>query len=90
VLERVFEKSPGDEAEKKRRDELLTYVIDLLRTGFSDPPSTLKTIGETLGSLEQKSALLRFTDHVQDNEEVSGLLEDLQEAINDYQVCSRP
>lgn len=50
--------------------------------------SKLKTTEEALRSLHQKSALLRFTDHVQDNGDVSGLLEDLQEAINDYQVCS--
>ena len=51
--------------------------------------SKLKTTEETLQSLYEKSALIRFTDHVQDNEDVSGLLEDLQEAINDYQVCLR-
>ena len=50
--------------------------------------SQLKATEETLQLLYQKSALVRFTDHVQDNEDVSGLLEDLQEAINVYQVCS--
>ena len=50
----------------------------------------LKATSETLSSLEQKSALVRFIDHVPDNEEVSELLENLQEAINDYQVCSLP
>lgn len=50
--------------------------------------SQLKTTEETLRLLYEKSALLRFTDHVRDNKDVSGLLEDLQEAINDYQVCS--
>ena len=47
----------------------------------------MRNTEETLQSLYQKSALLRITDHVRDNEAVSGLLEDLREAINDYQVC---
>ena len=60
------------------------------QTWCLEVPSKFKNIGETLESLKQKSALVRFTDHVQDNEEVSGLLEDLQEAINDYQVRPPP
>ena len=32
--------------------------------------------------------LLRVVDNDQDGEDVSGLLEDLQEAINDYMVRS--
>jgi hypothetical protein len=52
------------------------------------PSSKLKTTEKSLRSLCQKSPLLRFTDHVKDNEDVSGLLEDLQEVINDYQVRS--
>ena len=47
----------------------------------------MKSTEGTLRSLNQKSALLTFIDHVPDNENVSRLLEDLQEAINDYQVC---
>ena len=31
---------------------------------------------------------LRYLDNVQDGEDVGGLLEDLQEAVNDYLVCS--
>lgn len=50
--------------------------------------SKIKTTEESLQSLYQKSALLRFTDHVQDNEDVSALLEVLQETINDFQVGS--
>ena len=33
--------------------------------------------------------LLQLVDNVQDSEDVSGLLEDLQEAVNDYMVRSR-
>ena len=32
--------------------------------------------------------LQRLTDHVQDDEVLFGLLEDLQEVISNYQVCS--
>ena len=59
-----------------------------IHTWCLEASSTFKTIGEKLLLLDQKSAFLRFTDHVQDNEEVSGLLEDLREAIDDYQVRS--
>ena len=33
--------------------------------------------------------LLRLVDNAQDGEDVSGLLEDLQEAVNDYMVRLR-
>jgi len=41
-----------------------------------------------LQSLKEKSSLRQFADHAQDDEDVTGLLEDIQEAISDYQVCS--
>ena len=37
-------------------------------------------------SLHEKPVPLRYLDNVQDSEDVSGLLEDLQEAVNDYLV----
>ena len=40
-----------------------------------------------LRSLKEKSTLQQFVDHAQDDEDVSGLLEDIREAISDYQVC---
>ena len=51
-----------------------------------NPPSKLKDIEERLLPLGGKSAPLRYLDNVQDSEDVSGLLEDLQEAVNDYMV----
>ena len=39
-------------------------------------------------SLYGKLQLQRLADHVQDNEDVSTLLDDLQEAVSHYQVCS--
>ena len=50
-------------------------------------PSKLKDIGEQLWSLHEKAAILRLVDSAQDSEDVTGLLEDLQEAVNDYMVC---
>ena len=41
-----------------------------------------------LQALAEKPELWPFADRVQDNEQVYGLLEGLQETISDYQVCS--
>jgi len=60
-----------------------------VQTGCLHPPRKLEGIEEQLRSLHAKSALLRFVDNAQDSEDVSGLLEDLQEAVNDYMVRSR-
>jgi hypothetical protein len=60
-----------------------------VHAGCLNPPRKLKDIEEQLRSLYGKSALLRFVDNVQDSGDVSGLLEDLQEAVNDYMVRSR-
>ena len=38
--------------------------------------------------MSEKLALQQPAEHVQDDEVVSGLLEDLQEDINDYKVRS--
>ena len=54
---------------------------------FSQSPSKLKEIEGELLSLGGKSMSLRYLDSVQDGEDVNGLLEDLQEAVNDYMVC---
>ena len=61
-----------------------------VRTGCSNSPSELKNIEEQLLSLSGKSLAQRCLDDVQDSEDVSGLLEDLQEAVNDYMVRSSP
>ena len=50
--------------------------------------SKLKDIEEQIRTLHGKSAFQRLADSVQDNEDVNGLLEDLQEAVNDYMVRS--
>jgi len=59
-----------------------------VRTGcLLNPPRKLEDIKEQLRTLYGKSALLRLADNAQDSEDVSELLEDLQEALNDYMVC---
>ncbi|KAF9784004.1 hypothetical protein BJ322DRAFT_890154 [Thelephora terrestris] len=74
ALEKIFEKPTDDEAETTRRGELKTKF---------------KTIEETLRSFSQKTLIPRIVDHVKDDEDVSGLLEDLREAINDYQMVQQ-
>ena len=51
-------------------------------------PSKLESIKEELQKLDGKSLGLRYLNSAQDGDDVSGLLEDLQEAVNDYMVCS--
>ena len=59
-----------------------------VQTGCLNSPSKLKDIEGQLRSLHEKSVPLRLLDNAQDGEDVTGLLEDLQEAINNYLVCS--
>ena len=59
-----------------------------VQAGCSNPPSKLNGVEGKLRSLYEKHTLARFVDNAQDDEDVSGLLEDLQEAVNDYLVRS--
>ena len=59
-----------------------------VQTGCLNLHSKLKDIEEQLRSLHEKPVPLRIIDNVQDGEDVTGLLEDLQEAVNDYMVRS--
>ena len=54
-----------------------------------NPPSKLENLEEQLQSLRGESALLQLVNNVQGDEDVDRLLEDLQEAIDDYMVRSR-
>ena len=69
------------------KDYQCTQVVSV-QTRYLNPPSKLKDIEEQLWSLSGKSAPLRYLDNAQDGEDVRGLLEDLQEAVNDYMVRS--
>ena len=59
-----------------------------VQTGYLNLPSKLEDIEEQLRSLREESALLQLVDSAQDSSRVSGLLEDLQEAVDEYMVCS--
>ena len=56
------------------------------RTRCLNPPRKLNEIGEQLWPLYEKSMPVRLVDNNQDGDDVSGLLEDLQQAVNDYMV----
>jgi len=89
TLERLFATPPsGDVAEQRRRNELTWYTVTLPPYSWCLLPSSkLKDIEGELRSLYGKPELQRLADHVQDDEGVSTLLEDLQEAVSHYQVC---
>ncbi|KAF9786828.1 hypothetical protein BJ322DRAFT_1217819 [Thelephora terrestris] len=74
ALQAVFEKPADDKAEERRRDELKTKM---------------ETIEKTWRSLHPKSPGLRVTDYIHNREDVFGLLEDLREAIDDYQMVQQ-
>ncbi|KAF9646346.1 hypothetical protein BDM02DRAFT_3262329 [Thelephora ganbajun] len=69
-----FAAIPGNVVEQRPRSELIRKFGD---------------IEGQLRSLSQKSILQRLADHVQDEEEVSGLTEDTQEIIFDYQMAQQ-
>jgi len=76
---------------KRKKDSVKVYQcmqVVSVQAELSNPPSKLEDIEEQLRSLLEKSALLRFANNVQNSRNVSGLLEDLQEAFNDYMVRS--
>ena len=70
------------------KDYYCTQAVSV-QTGCLNSPSKLKDIEEQLRLLNEKPVPLRIIDNVQDGEDVTGLLEDLQEAVNDYMVRSR-
>ena len=63
--------------------------VAFVQTECLNPPRKLEDIKEQLLLLRGKSTPLRVLDNAQDGEDVSGLLEDLQEAVDDYMVRSR-
>ena len=89
-LEERFNSRPSDVADLRRRDELRQYVTVLLYFRCSFPSSKLDLVGGQLQLLAEKPGLPQLTDHVQDNDDLFRPLDDLQEAILDYQVRSQP
>jgi len=62
--------------------------VGSIYTGCSNSSSKLRGIGRQLQLLHRKSAPLQPTNGAQDGKGVSRLLEDLQEAVDNYMVCS--
>lgn len=75
---------------KTSRSIIAVRMWSLFRLGIHTFFSKLKGIEKQLVSLSGKSAPLRFLDSAQDSEDVNGLLEDLQEAVNAYMVRPQP
>ena len=69
---------------------LYSAPLFLLYSLYSFPISNLDTIREGLRLFSEKSGLLLSADDIQASEDAFRLLEDIQEAILDYQVRSRP
>ena len=75
--------------DQRRRDELIQYVTVILYFRCSYPSSKLDVIGGQLRLLSEEQGLSRLTDHLQDDDLFQSL-DDLQEAILDYRVRSKP
>ena len=84
ALSALFATAPGEVIEQRRRNELIWSVLVLLLKLRVDLLPSSK-----VGDIEGQLRLLHgnLVDHVQGNEDVLRVLEDLQEAIFRYQVC---
>ena len=89
ALEEHFDSRPSDVAEQRLRDELIQCVTMLTSHG------TALTLSSQLGRFEEQLRLWfeeresqGQADHVRGDDGASNLLEDIQEAILNYQVHS--
>jgi len=88
ALEEHFDSRPSDVAEQRRRDELKQCVTMLGSYGTAlTLSSQLRRFGEQLRSWTEEQESQGPTDHIQGDDGAFGLLEDMQEAILNYQVC---
>ena len=90
ALEESFDSRPSDVADQRHRDELIQFVTVHPLRSLLISPRNLHNIEERLRFLSEKLGSSRLVDHVKDDEDVLRNLEDLQEAILDYQVHSQP
>ena len=89
-LEERFDSRPSDVADQRRRYDLIRYVTVLFYSHCSYPSSKLDVLGGQLRLLSEKLELPQLTDRPQDDDDLFRPLDDLQEAIFDYQVRSQP
>ena len=85
-LEERFNLRPSDVADQRRRDDLIRYVTVLIYSCCSFPSSKLDVFAGRLRLLSEKPESPQLTDRAQDDEDLFRPLEDLQEAILNYQV----
>ena len=91
ALEEHFDSRPGDVAEQRRRDELIQYATML--TSYDTAltlSSQLRRFGEQLWSWFGRQQSQGLAGHVEHNDGAFDLLEDVQEAVLNYQVRSWP
>ena len=82
---------PGNVEEQKCRNELKWYAaIPHKYLALNPLSSKLDSIEGELLLMHESSGPEQPPDYVEYNEGVVGLLEDLQESISHYQVCSYP
>lgn len=74
--------------EQRRRSEVIQYARHPCYIHRSLPFRKLKDIEEELRLFPAKSEPHQLASPIKGNEQVSGLLEDLREAVFAYQVCS--
>ena len=87
ALEEHFGSRPRDVAEQRRRDELIRYVTMLTSNDTAPtPPSQLRRFEAQLQSWFEEQQSQELADHVEGDDSTFGLLEDIQEAILNYQV----
>ena len=93
TLEERFDSPPSGVAEQRGRGDLIRHVTVTrlrLNSKYSFPLSKLGAIEEQLWPFFKTLGSPGPVDHIQVCEDVFKLLEDLQEAILDFQVCLRP
>ena len=93
TLEERFDSPPSGMAEQRGRGDLIRHATVTrvrLYSKRSFPLSKLGAIEEQLWPFSGKLGSPGPADHIQAREDIFKLLEDLQEAIFDFQVCLRP
>ena len=91
ALEDCFDSPPSGVPEQRCRADLIRCGLPfLVYSPYSFPLRKLNAIKEQLRLFLETSGSLLSADVFQASEEAFRLLEDIQEAILDYQVRSRP
>ena len=87
-LDELFATPPSDVEDLRSRNKLIWYGTVLVLHSMLTHSSEVEGIQKELQSLCGEPGSRPIVDVVQDDLAVLGLLEDLREAILNYQVCS--